>query len=197
MSASYPHEAGPYSLISPYTARAMVKYNSCFEFDPAKHKGFSRATRRVWDTAKGGPAPTIGREQEALLRLGLSAFDMDFKVCPTPSRTTRARLTACSCPQWMGNLTDSKANASHNEVVIRLYRSWTGKLVFEARYRPVSLGGLPTMYEFAYESDKEVYNSGGTFADELRSYDSVLKHSILDVIMAKIKDPDYPYGKKH
>ena len=60
----------------------MVAYNYAFEFDLAKHKGFSKASRHVWSDAKGGPAPIITKEQEALLRLGLAAFDMDYRVCP-------------------------------------------------------------------------------------------------------------------
>lgn len=58
----------------------MVAYSYAFQFDPATHKGFNKATRRVWGTSKAGPAPVITKEQAALLTLGLCAFDMDYKV---------------------------------------------------------------------------------------------------------------------
>lgn len=65
----------------------MVTYDCGFVYDPLKHKGFSKASRHVWSIGKGGPAPSITKEQEALLRLGLSAFDMDYRVGEYVSRS--------------------------------------------------------------------------------------------------------------
>ena len=99
--------------------------------------------------------------------------------------------------QWVGNLTDSTANASKSERVARLYRSWTSALIFEARYRPASgnnANGKLVLHEFAHEGDPATYNQPGTTGvEQAKEYQEILEGQVLNVIMARIKDPKYPY----
>lgn len=90
----------------------------------------------------------------------------------------------------MGNLTNSNANAAAGEVVVRLYRTWTSHLVYEARYRPSGEHGKLRLHEFAWETDANIYNGNGQFREELESYQTILHNAILDVIIRKIRDPE-------
>ena len=90
----------------------------------------------------------------------------------------------------MGNLTDSKANSKAGEVVIRLYRTWSNHLIYEARYRPTGEQGKLALHEFAWETNKEIYNGSAAFVSELQSYHGILHGAVLEVIMRKIRDPE-------
>lgn len=79
--------------------------------------------------------------------------------------------------RWMGNLALSAANAGAQERVVRLYRTWTGAQIYEARYRPNAQGEL-VQCSFAYEGDPGTYSSSGV-ANEFRNYESTLAHVIL------------------
>jgi hypothetical protein len=69
---------------------------------------------------------------------------------------------------------------------VRLYRTWTGSLIYEARYRPAAAHEeLLTLYEFAYESNKKLYQHGDT-QDELSKYEVLLKSHILDLIKTRL-----------
>ena len=67
-----------------------MAYNDGFVYDEKRHKGFVKAMRypvigssEISASVKGKtpvPALSLSKEQEALLRLGLAAFDMDFRV---------------------------------------------------------------------------------------------------------------------
>lgn len=83
--------------------------------------------------------------------------------------------------QWEGNLAESEANKHDREAVVRLYRTWTSSLIFEARYRPQGKQNVLTLWEFAFESDKKIYSSGDV-NHELELYAKVLRQCILDVI---------------
>lgn len=82
--------------------------------------------------------------------------------------------------QWEGNATDSIANEDAKEVVVRLYRTWTSYLIYEARYRP-DQEGILRLHEFAYETDRERYNCQDP-ATEIGSYTTILNNAILGII---------------
>ncbi|KAK9900062.1 hypothetical protein P389DRAFT_192358 [Cystobasidium minutum MCA 4210] len=138
-----------------------------FAYDPERHKDFKRASRHVISNSKHGkslPVLTISKQEEELLRKGLAPFDMEDR--------------------WEGNLSDSKANANAKEVVVRLYRTWTSSLIYEARYRPQGQDNTLSLYEFAFESDKKVYHSA-ELEEELKQYQAVLR-LLLDTISSRI-----------
>lgn len=67
---------------------------------------------------------------------------------------------------------------------MRLYRTWTSSLIFEARYRPQGKEKLLTLNEFAFESDKKVYQSSD-LKHELGEYGVVLQVCILALILQR------------
>ena len=78
----------------------MGGYDYAFEFDPTKHRSLSKATRRIWDTSKGGAAPAITQEQAAFLALGLKKFSMDYRVGDRVSTGFGLLTDASNCSGW-------------------------------------------------------------------------------------------------
>lgn len=72
-----------------------MAYADAFVYDPQRHKGFVKAMRYPVGSSASVigktpvPALTLSKEQEALLRLGLGAFNMDFRVRWCHCRFTR------------------------------------------------------------------------------------------------------------
>lgn len=118
------------------------------------------------------PVHSLSFEDEGLLRIGLDRISMDYKVGLTAVLSMRHLANTLS--QWMGNLSDSAANRQHGERVVRLYRSWTGSLIYEVRYRPHESGTHLQMCEFAVENKKNVYQRLGTVEEEIEDYKSLV-----------------------
>jgi hypothetical protein len=70
------------------------------------------------------------------------------------------------------------------ERVVRLYRSWTGTLIWEVRYRPTPDKALK-MHEFAVEGDKKDYVGSEDLKTMLSEYNEILEDCLLKILRAQ------------
>jgi hypothetical protein len=83
--------------------------------------------------------------------------------------------------RWLGNLAASIANQAQGEWVLRLYRSWTRRMVYEGRYRPRPKAAATAgkhdlvLVELAVEGDEEFYRSAKDDSAELKRYDDTVR----------------------
>lgn len=190
----------------PFSVQEVIKDGKLSSFSRARRYVLKQKGASIHSDTPGSSL-LLSQEDERILRTGLGRFDMDFRVRPSFFRLVRppresAHAAPCqgsaelSClrppsppafilqQQWMGNLADSVANASARERVVRLYRSWTGHLIYEARYRPTLDDGITfALHEFAYEGDINVYNGGQGMEAELETY-----AGILGAVLREIKE---------